>query len=771
MKNKVIRSVFAFALIFAFALAALPFSAAAYGTSDNRLVITHINIANTYEGSAVIMAGGKNVTVGSYGGYNWWKVVVFAWDDDEDVYKVASMHLNANNSDKSGVSIPEKGFAYGVCVGNDYSSTGGINYINSRTQDSYALLDTKNIEVGDKAYLYGTDLANGIIKNNGKTWYADDFVSESFIQMFEPVEGMQAYDPDKVTLLGYTITPNLIDKVVYATGSSIIFTPNYGTYGHYNQQASFQWWGAAVFDYDVDEKCYVVKSVDTAVGNSVPKQPIIPKNGFALVDCGANTTALSNLKVGSKCWLYDIDLAKGKLGSNPHIAVNLPESGTAYDPKLTSRPAAPVIKEVQDGRITSSPAGIKLSWNAVSGAESYTISVNESSSCADGPLVLKPTVVKGTEYTIQKGVIEVGYHYTVRVVANGKNADSTFDNHTIIGVNDMALKTTLKDKTIVAFGDSLTARTGYVAMLSGYLGTDVINSGVGGDTSVMGRSRFQTDVLDKDPDIVIICFGMNDQACLISKKQPNVSLATYRANLEYFAKTLTEKGADVVFVTPNPVCTASGYYVSGSYGLDYGYGFMKDFCNAMREVAFEYGCGLVDINYECEKNEDLTKFINAGDGIHQSVYGHSRYAELISDYLYAAYDGVDKATMTVKCVCGSDTLAEKEIVGKTGADIIIATPELEGYLAVGSDIPTSFKDGEVITFNYAANDGDFAIGDVTGDGRIDAVDYVMAKRSVLKTYTLTEPQFARADVNSDGNVDAIDYAMIKRHVLGTYTIK
>ena len=63
------------------------------------------------------------------------------------------------------------------------------------------------------------------------------------------------------------------------------------------------------------------------------------------------------------------------------------------------------------------------------------------------------------------------------------------------------------------------------------------------------------------------------------------------------------------------------------------------------------------------------------------------------------------------------------------------------------------------------------LGDVNGDGVFDAIDYVMAKRSVLGTFTLNELQIARADVNRDGNVDAIDYAMIKRHVLGTYTIK
>lgn len=63
------------------------------------------------------------------------------------------------------------------------------------------------------------------------------------------------------------------------------------------------------------------------------------------------------------------------------------------------------------------------------------------------------------------------------------------------------------------------------------------------------------------------------------------------------------------------------------------------------------------------------------------------------------------------------------------------------------------------------------LGDVNGDGSINVTDYVMAKRAVLGTYTLSEEQKARADVNGDGSINTTDYLMIKRHVLGTYIIK
>jgi len=61
-------------------------------------------------------------------------------------------------------------------------------------------------------------------------------------------------------------------------------------------------------------------------------------------------------------------------------------------------------------------------------------------------------------------------------------------------------------------------------------------------------------------------------------------------------------------------------------------------------------------------------------------------------------------------------------------------------------------------------------GDLDASGKIDARDYMMAKRYVLGTYELAQDAKERADVNGDGKADARDYMMIKRHALGTFTI-
>ena len=264
----------------------------------------------------------------------------------------------------------------------------------------------------------------------------------------------------------------------------------------------------------------------------------------------------------------------------------------------------------------------------------------------------------------------------------------------------------LAGKTIVTFGDSLTKLgTGsgavhYPDYLASdeYLGVPVINMGVGGDSTRHGMARFETDILSKDPDLVIICFGMNDQAGVISNGTPNVPLEIYRQNLVYFVEKLQAIDCDVVFFTPNPVLEAPGYYVPGDYGLNYNYGFLPEYCNAMREIAIDYECSLVDINYECEF-EDLYKFIS--DGIHQTVYGKKQYAKFISEHLYAVYDGIDKATMTVKCVDqDGNVLKTVTHVGKKGAHITLASPVIYGYDTEDEDIKTTFVDGKTFTYEY-----------------------------------------------------------------------
>ncbi len=91
-------------------------------------------------------------------------------------------------------------------------------------------------------------------------------------------------------------------------------------------------------------------------------------------------------------------------------------------------------------------------------------------------------------------------------------------------------------RKIVAFGDSTTAPRGNLKVYADILrdeltGVQVINAGVGGNTTSMARLRFEADVLTHAPDLVLIQFGINDSAIDVSRgaAQPRVSRETYAA--------------------------------------------------------------------------------------------------------------------------------------------------------------------------------------------------------------------------------------------------
>ena len=100
---------------------------------------------------------------------------------------------------------------------------------------------------------------------------------------------------------------------------------------------------------------------------------------------------------------------------------------------------------------------------------------------------------------------------------------------------------------IIAFGDSLTSGYGasegedYPAKLSGFALVTVINAGVSGDTTSSALARLETDVLAKDPRIVIVGLGGNDFL-------GGASMQSTETNLREIVKKIHAAGAMVVLL-------------------------------------------------------------------------------------------------------------------------------------------------------------------------------------------------------------------------------
>lgn len=734
-------------------------SASAYGEEDQTMIITHINTASTTEGSAIVIAGTHTGTVGTKGTFAWWIVLVFDWDADAGCFRLVEKNTTTGSgADKSSMKIPHYGFAYGICVGNDYSPSGGINYITERVKNSYSYAQSLN--VGDKAYLYGTHLAAGQITTNGKDWYADDFVSESYVKIGSPDAGKEAYDPIEAEheKVQQRIECNHVNSDHYATGDCNLFLSDYASY----VKGDYSWWSCLVFAWDLSRESYVCVAVDQAVANGNLKNPMIPENGFVIMDCSsASKTAVAAVGVGDEAWLY-------KNGDNYSVCVNLPdETLTPVVPGGSMQMETPEFENLSyEGPTTKcTPDGFTIRWKEES-ASKFMIAINTSVPNAFNKLVVPPTEVTGYSFTIEKGLLKAGSTYTVMLYAAGaKKLASVPTIARLFCVTEEAMESSLADKTIVAFGDSLTARSGWVSMLGGFIGTEVINSGVGGDSTRNAVARLQASVLDYKPDIALICFGMNDQAQVIASGKPNVPLETYVENMETCVEAMQKIGTEVIFICPHDAYDADGYYVPGEYGLNYAYGNMKLFCEAVRQMAIRYGCDFIDIYTETQ-SEDMSRFLNKGDGIHQSVYGHEKWAEYVSKYLLAKYDGIDKAE--IKVVCKDEAgkeLTSYSFTAAKGASMTVPAKALDGYEEKDAEQSITVKGDAEIVYTYKKGEG-VLYGDVNGDGGLDAFDYLMLKAYVLGTYkNATAEQIAAMHLNEDGEIDAIDYFLLKRLIL------
>lgn len=117
--------------------------------------------------------------------------------------------------------------------------------------------------------------------------------------------------------------------------------------------------------------------------------------------------------------------------------------------------------------------------------------------------------------------------------------------------------------TIVAFGDSVThgaVGAGEIDYESvywnrlrkkinekrNYIPVNVINAGIGGITAADSLGRLDRQVLAHNPDLVIVCFGLNDV---------NGDLKTYLDALKNIFIRLQKNNTDVIFMTPNMLNT------------------------------------------------------------------------------------------------------------------------------------------------------------------------------------------------------------------------
>lgn len=112
----------------------------------------------------------------------------------------------------------------------------------------------------------------------------------------------------------------------------------------------------------------------------------------------------------------------------------------------------------------------------------------------------------------------------------------------------------INDDSISTVFDKNSAYHNYIAKILSVLypsvTVNIINAGISGDSATQGLLRLDRDVLSYNPDLVVVCFGLND----CNKGLGGIGL--YINALDDIFKRLIEEDKEVIFMTPNMMNTS-----------------------------------------------------------------------------------------------------------------------------------------------------------------------------------------------------------------------
>jgi lysophospholipase L1-like esterase len=212
---------------------------------------------------------------------------------------------------------------------------------------------------------------------------------------------------------------------------------------------------------------------------------------------------------------------------------------------------------------------------------------------------------------------------------------------------------------VVALGSSTTAPRGSVkhvycdrldSMLRDRgLPVEMINSGIGSSTTEHSRGRFDSDVLDHDPALVVIMLGGNDSAIDVWKNppatKPRVAKERYAENLRNFVRTLKARNVKVILMTPPPfrwTAKLKQLYGKPPYDVNDPWGFsatLAEYGDVVRAIAREQAVPLVDVfkaflDYDTIDGQSVDDLLL--DGMHPNDKGHAIIAELLAPVIEKA---------------------------------------------------------------------------------------------------------------------------------------
>jgi lysophospholipase L1-like esterase len=214
--------------------------------------------------------------------------------------------------------------------------------------------------------------------------------------------------------------------------------------------------------------------------------------------------------------------------------------------------------------------------------------------------------------------------------------------------------------TIVVFGDSVTHgavaageinyETVYwnrlkqkINNLRAYVPVNVINAGIGGISAKASLGRIDKQVLSHNPDLIIVCFGLNDV---------NNPLEEYIESMEEIFDKGLKSGAEVIFMTPNMLNTSVAedtpkehfeYAIKTSKMQNEGR--MDIYIESAVELAKKMGvkvCDCYKLWKKLSETQDIT-YLLANRINHPTKEMHELFAQSLYETIFEEFDVVAEA--------------------------------------------------------------------------------------------------------------------------------
>lgn len=149
---------------------------------------------------------------------------------------------------------------------------------------------------------------------------------------------------------------------------------------------------------------------------------------------------------------------------------------------------------------------------------------------------------------------------------------------------------------------------------------NIINAGISGDSAEGGLQRLHRDVLAHNPDLVIVCYGLND----VNNGEEGIQ--QYGCDLKEIFNQIIMSGSELIFMTPNMM----NKYVSRKIEKDIfiniakkteeiqNSGLLEKYLEEGKHVALECGAKICDVytkwktldKYGVNTTELLSNYIN-----------------------------------------------------------------------------------------------------------------------------------------------------------------